>query len=299
LNLLKGLTVSGTSLVLPGITNLFAGDLTVDQGAALTLPNLFSYNQGGGCNVNTWLISGAGSVLDLSSLTNLAGSSCGSLALQALNGGQLLLGGLTNIFAGHVQMLSSGSGSVVDLHALANFLNPANSSRLTTTNGGTILLNEQPSIFSGVALNIAAGTPNLAPISLPATNLVLHGDAWRSYQVEQRDTTSPANPWTDFRRVPLTNAFQVIGRPAPANREFRAWEFIADPHGLDLTVEGDVARLVLYAPTNQTLEVESTTNLMPVVIWETLDTVTMTNTFRIFTPSPLSEPQRFFRTIPL
>ncbi|MBC8097333.1 MAG: hypothetical protein H7Y43_16125, partial [Akkermansiaceae bacterium] len=44
-----------------------------------------------------------------------------------------------------------------------------------------------------------------------------------------------------------------------------------------------------------TLQVQAATNLNPVVNWNTIDTVTMTNTFRLLTPEPATQPQRYFR----
>jgi len=166
-----------------------------------------------------------------------------------------------------VYFLASGNGSVIDLRSRSNFLNAADLSKLTATNGGTILL-PAPSFLSGVILNIAADSTGLAPVRLPGTNLVLHGIAWHSYWVEQRDTALPNNPWGFFRRVPLTNEFQIIAPRATANREFRAWEFVGDPYFLDLTVQPNAGVIpVLYGPSNQTFEVLGATNLAPITLW--------------------------------
>jgi hypothetical protein len=52
---------------------------------------------------------------------------------------------------------------------------------------------------------------------------------------------------------------------------------------------------VLYGPTNHTLDVQTTTNLLPTTQWEPFATVSMTNTFRIFPLEPLTTPRRFYK----
>jgi hypothetical protein len=179
-------------------------------------------------------------------------------------------------------------------------LNASGLSQLTATNGGTILLNDEPLFLSGVVANFAAGTPGLPELTLGGTNLVLHGHAWHSYWTEIRDTTSPANPWQFFQRVPLTNDFQIIAPRAAANREFRGWEFVADPELFDLDVRPGIGIVpILYAPTNQSFAVTTATNLNPPVLWDAYDTVTMTNTFRIFPAESFGTPQKYFRVTPL
>ena len=64
--------------------------------------------------------SGAGSVLDLSGVTNLAGGSCGALVLQALAGGQIVLSNLTTLPDSNVSALADGTNSEVDLSRLAS-----------------------------------------------------------------------------------------------------------------------------------------------------------------------------------
>ncbi len=292
---LSGITVNGMTVNFPALTNFDSGFFSLTNAATVTVPNLRSYVQGTTCAPDAWVVGGAGSVLDLSGITQLTGGTCAWLDLQAFNGGHLLLGNLTNILSGNVYALASGAGSLIDLHSLANFLNAASLSKLTATNGGDIVLNS-PFLLSGVTLNIAAGTPGLSAVNLAGTNLVLRGNAWRSYWVEQRDTTSPANEWMFLRRVPLTNEFQIIAPRALANREFRAGEFVADPFLLDLTVLPNTGVVpVLYGPTNHTFDVQATTNLSPPVLWEPFATVSLTNTFRIFPLEPLTTPRRFYK----
>jgi hypothetical protein len=297
---LGAITVVGATGQFTGLTNFDNGTMLVSTGATVTAPNLLTYAQDNNCAFRNWLVRDTGSVLDLSALTLLMGARCGTFDIQALNAGHLLLGGVTNILSGTVAVLSSDSGSLIDLGSLANFLNPAGLSRLVATNGGAILLNQEPFILSGASVNFAVGTPNYPPTMLAASNLVLHGNAWCSYWIEQRSATSPSSPWTFFQRVPLTNEFQVIGPPAAAGTEFRVWEFVADPFALELTaVPGAGVDVVLYGPANHTFDVQATTNLATPVLWQAIYTIPMTNSFRILPREPLTTPQRFFKVLPL
>ncbi|HXG47155.1 MAG TPA: hypothetical protein VNO52_05995, partial [Methylomirabilota bacterium] len=138
MRLLSGLTVSGTTLELPLITNLFSGNLIVRNGGVLRLPNLFRHEQESRCSVSTWEVSGAGSVLDLSSLTNVTGNGCGELAIKALAGGMADLSNLQTISEGRLSFLADGTNSVVDLAALITSLATARSVSLEVRSGGTI-----------------------------------------------------------------------------------------------------------------------------------------------------------------
>ncbi|MCL4789432.1 MAG: hypothetical protein KJ070_22030, partial [Verrucomicrobia bacterium] len=295
---LAGMTVGGMAANFSSLTNFDGGALVVTNGAMVTAGSLLTYARGDSCVPNTWLVRDAGSVADFSALGQLTSGACASLNVQVLNGGQLYLDHVTNLIGGTIHVLSSGTGSVVGLRALGNYLNPLAESRLTATNGGTILLNDQPFFLSGVAVAFAAGSPGLPQVNLGGSNLVMHGHAWRSYWVETRNTGSPTNPWTFLRVVPLTNDFQIIGPKADADVEFRGWEFVADPYLLELSRAGTNVQLVLYAPEGRTLDVLAATNLTPVVTWSNLHTVTMTNTFRILPPEPATARERYFRTVP-
>lgn len=188
---------------------------------------------------------------------------------------------------------------MLDLHSLINFLNPSPLSRLTATNAGSLFLSSQPFFLSGVAVNFATGTPGWPPTTLAATNLWMHGSAWRSYRVESRDSSVPTNPFALWRRVPLTNDFESLGPIAPANCEFRGQEFVADPFLLDLLSVSGGVDLVFYAPASQSFEVQATNNVTAPLPWPVAYEVTMTNTFRFLPREPLTNAQRFFKVNPL
>lgn len=293
---LRSITVMGTNASFDALTNLDGGSLSAVSGGLIAAPALANYEKGTDCTPATWLSRGAGSVLTLPALAQLTGGDCVPLTMVATNGGQILLGSLGRIPGGTVVAAVAGSGSVLDLHALSNFLSAPNLSRLTATNGGSILFNDQPLFLSGVSANLVGSAPTLPQLNLAGTNLILHGNAWRSYWTEIRDTTSATNLWEFLQRVPLTNDFQVIAPRAVADREFRGWEFVADPFALELVSHPGVdVQPVLYGPVNHGFEVLRTADLVPPVTWEPLATVSMTNTFRILPSESVTNPRRFFK----
>jgi hypothetical protein len=292
--LLQGLNIRATTLELTGMAQFFSGDLSVSEGAVLRLPGLFEHDQSTGCLVNTWSVRGPGSLLDLGSLTNLVGGSCGWLNIEALGGGRIDLASVTSIDEGTIGILASGPESQIDLRSLREFRSSTGSSGLILTNEGTVWLNPAGTIFSGVEIHVMDINPDLPLTNLAATNLVLYGNPWRSYRVESRNL--PDDDWSFYRRVALTNQFQVVGRaPSPGGR-FRVEEFIADPAAFELSViSGMGVQPVLYGPIGQSLEVQRTDISREPAVWELVGTISMTNSFRILSLEPFTIPQRYFR----
>ena len=146
------LALAGPSFISTAqLTNIDGANLSVSGGAALSLPAVLSYQAG--CANITWQASGAGSVLDLPGLTSLQGASCGgTLNIQALSGGQVLLDHLGAIPAGTVAARADGANSVVNVSSLIHY-QPASTS-LIGTNGGVILL-------SGPLLSITANNASM------------------------------------------------------------------------------------------------------------------------------------------
>lgn len=97
-------------------------------------------------------------------------------------------------------------------------------------------------------------------------------------------------------RVPLTNNAQLVDFKPTANYELRMWDFVADSPILDLSVSSSSqVQLCLYAPTNQTYEVLTTSSLFPGFAWQSCGTAMMTNAFHIFLQGPAVDPARFYR----
>ena len=222
------LTVDGSVPNFGRVTNIDDCDIIALSGGVARLTNVFWVTHG---NQNpTWKADGAGSLVDLSSLTSLTVGYYRALYVQAYNGGKVDLRRLTALATGSVQVTADGTGSVIDLSTLSGFVSVgSSSSSLTARNGGIILLNNQAFLLANVAINIPPGNPVLPATLTASSTLTLYGQPWHSYWVEKRDTRSNTNPWVFVARVPVTVAFQAIGPALDGNTEYRVWEFIADP----------------------------------------------------------------------
>src|SRR5271157_2598176 len=141
LNIGSGATLSVTA---SGATNIDGANLYASGGATLSLPAATSYTNNGGWGANyTLQASGAGSVLSLPNLTTITGStqSNANIYLNATAGGTLDLHAATAVASGAVNLLADGTGSLLDLSALASFqgfFGYYDTSNIQATNGGTL-----------------------------------------------------------------------------------------------------------------------------------------------------------------
>ncbi len=85
------LTVTGTAITLPGLTDVDGSSLYAKSGGGLALPGLTSYSSNG----TTFQADGTLSVLDVSALTTLTQQNPWSIA--ATNGGEIKLTGMTSL----------------------------------------------------------------------------------------------------------------------------------------------------------------------------------------------------------
>jgi hypothetical protein len=165
------LDVSGT-LVLSAVTNIDSCSFYLSGGATLSLPEVLNYSNNSAYNSPVFQASGAGSVLALTSLTNVINTiqSFGSyfpMAIQALDGGRVNMGGLVSIDSGLVGVLADATNSEVDLSALTSFYGLGGSG-LQATDGGAISLGHL-GVLNGVTLSEdAVSTLNLTTV----TNLI-------------------------------------------------------------------------------------------------------------------------------
>jgi len=296
---LRSLTASSVTLArttndFSSLTNINGSSFSVSDQAVLTLTNL----------TTLWLtnaalsfsVAGAGSLIDLSGVTNISVGWPYTVWVGAYNGGKIDLRN-TDSIGGSCSISSWNSGSLVDLSNLSAFATPVGASSLAAQSGGVILLSDRVLLLVNVAVDWAGNS--LVPPQIPASPSVsLYGRAWHSYWVVVRDTPNPASPWQLFARVPLTNDLEVISGPPVAWQAFRVWEFMADPAIVDLNrVAGGQLQLVLYGATNRSFRVETTNSLdrLPAGWAAWAETGVMTNTFRLFTPFTPTEKQRFYR----
>jgi hypothetical protein len=288
------LMVTNGSVTLGNVVDVDDASLYVSGGATLSLTGVMSFQAG--CANILWQASGADSVLGLPGLTNLQGSTCGdTLNIQALTGGKVNLDNLQTIANDSVGFLSDDAGSVINLSSLSAFVLQNGQGSLTAENGGTILFNNQFLLLANVAINIPAGNPILPATLVASSALTLYGQAWNSYQVEEWNMLAPRSPVTVLL-VPLTNSFETIAATPAPNIAFLVTDFVANPPILQLALTPDSeVQLVLYAASNETYQIQITTNLGGKITWTNGSSVVMTNSFRIFPPTLPAQPALFYR----
>jgi hypothetical protein len=142
-------TRGGGNILVPQLAHASQMNLHASGGAILSLLALRSYQNAAGCADATWQASGAGSVLDLSGLTNVVGGTCGTLNVQALSDGQVILTNVTSMANGKVSVLADGANSVVDFSGLSSRTN-RDSFSLEARNGGQILIPNRPPVISSI-----------------------------------------------------------------------------------------------------------------------------------------------------
>ncbi len=146
------------SFSVSGTTAMTATTIRALNGATITLPAA-SY-AGTSSSNSQFLADGAGSVLDLSSITTLSGGTfIRTFFVTATNGGEVDLSGLTEITGGATWIESQAAGSEIDLSSLVTFndTNGNRSSRIDDRGGGTIVT---PSLASldGIDVFLQSGT---------------------------------------------------------------------------------------------------------------------------------------------
>ena len=124
------LTASGEGITLTvnGSTTVSNANLSAEAGATLSLPNLVSYSsvtEGNGGIIeiasNTLEATGTGSTLAMDNLTALTeGNSDDTLTVEAQAGGTVTLPALAEIDTGTVDLVSDGTGSVLEISALTS-----------------------------------------------------------------------------------------------------------------------------------------------------------------------------------
>jgi hypothetical protein len=191
------LSITGGSYNLAGLTDVDGSSLYVSGGGSLALPGLTSYtSQAGGAGI--FKADGAGSVLDLSSLTSLTEQ--GFVEFDGTDGGKVNLSALTSLPDNVGDLFNvSGSGGTIDLSALASILPGPGQIDISILTGGTLSLpvlkqaniaqlSNSGSLTVGGALTVqgdytqgATGTLNVqiggTPASGPFGQLAVQGTA--------------------------------------------------------------------------------------------------------------------------
>lgn len=278
--------------VFTGLTN-FASYLDCNSLGRAEFPSLTELNT---TSNPVSFSASSGGVIELSQVTNAVVETYG-LSLSASYGGRIEIPNLETIVAGSVTVSANGTDAIVDLSGLTGFFSDNNGGSLHTANGGTILLNPDAMLLAGVAIDFQSNPGGvLPPFLAPSQSLVLYGQPWRSYRIESRNPLDAGSPWQLYKRVPLTEALQLIGTRPPKDLALRVHAFIADPPEVDLRLPAaSVAENILFGVPDQSYRLESTTSLNTPIDWEHGPTVTLTNSFFIFPSASTTNNARFYR----
>jgi hypothetical protein len=152
---------AGTTFTANGPAMADDANFYVSAGAVVALPNLGNYHKI--CAGASWTVTGAGSVLNLSGLTNILGDPCGYPVIQATSGGQLLATNVISIAAGPLGFQADGAGSLIDLGKLSSCA--GQSPYLVTfeaSAGGSILM---PLMRGGPLVSITLSAGGAIPTS--------------------------------------------------------------------------------------------------------------------------------------
>ena len=150
---LTQLTVNGATNSFPALVDFTEGNLSVNNGATVTMPALRNYAKL--CYGANWTVSGANSLLSLPALTNITGQACYYPVIQAQAGGTILMTNLASILAGPLAFQADGADSLIDLSALAS-VSGQDPYQVTfeASGGGTIRIPHMSGgPFTGVLLN--------------------------------------------------------------------------------------------------------------------------------------------------
>jgi len=127
------ITSSGTFTVAPtAAINIDQGELLVQGGGSATVP-VTSYTSASGCGGHSLRATGAGSFLDLSSLTNVIQPGCSALTIRADAGAEVDVSSLA-IGALNSSFQADGAGSILHLDSMTTLID-----EIRVLNGGTLI----------------------------------------------------------------------------------------------------------------------------------------------------------------
>ncbi|MBI2431596.1 MAG: hypothetical protein HYV26_01850, partial [Candidatus Hydrogenedentes bacterium] len=131
---------AGVEFRADGATNIDGAHLNAQSGATLRLPQLTSYSAGLVAAEIYFRAEGAGSAIDLSSVTSVFPPISGQrLHLWAFGGATLIMDALTEINSGRVSLQAEGATGLVDVSSLTSILNStASNGQIVVSNGGEV-----------------------------------------------------------------------------------------------------------------------------------------------------------------
>ena len=157
--------------------------------------------------------------------------------------------------------------------------------------------------ISGAVTSAPAMLSVIAPIERKMVSaLTLLGQPGSALNLEDTYTLGPSANWAALDNVALTNTSQWyfdLSTPLPPQRFYRAWQLgpTSVAPALDLHL---VPALTLTGAVGKAVRVDYINQFGPTDAWVTLDTVTLTNTSRIYIDlSAIGQPPRLWRVMPV
>ena len=184
-----------SSISTSAIASITASDLYAAGGADLAFPVLTSYSNP--ANSATIQANGAGTILDLTRLTGLAGGAPGLggngsvLDINAQAGGEVALGNVVTYTGGSTNFHADGTNSTIFLNDLQRIFSDAYyNSVIQASNGGTITLNAGTVTLSRVDVQVvSSGT--IVGGTLQMSGGTLSGNSTIQANVFNSGSTSP------------------------------------------------------------------------------------------------------------
>jgi len=153
---------AGTVLTSSGSVSADGANFNISGGAVMTLPALQNYDAG--CGLFNWMVTGAGSMLNLPGLTNLTAPTCGSAGrIEAEAGGRIVA---TNL----ISINDDGDPEPVQADGVNSLVNFSNLQTVTgaflvtfeASDGGTNLI---PRLLGGTNVGVALNPGGVVPIT--------------------------------------------------------------------------------------------------------------------------------------
>ena len=167
----------GGTINVDAVANINGANLLVNDGVTLALPSVTGVNHNNNLGEPVWRVTGAGSRIDASSITQFDLSTIRSVTMDALAGGVIDLSGMTliDIDPGgfdfqlrNINFKADGAGSLIDLSALTNFNDEGpGRSLMQPVNGGEIRV---PNLVTATHVNfVLNGTGTILTEQLTST----------------------------------------------------------------------------------------------------------------------------------
>ncbi len=250
------LYVTGGSYSLAGLTDVDSSNLFVSNGGSLALPGLIRFDADNGGN-STFQADGAGSVLDVSKLTNLTQTES-AWSVEATNGGEVNLTGLTNLGSNGDLFLTDTGNSTLLLNSNLTTLDGVN----VTLDGTDKSVANSWTTFTNGYLYVTGGSYSLAGLtdvdgsnlfvsnggSLALPGLTSYASTFTTFQADGTGSVLDVSALTSLTQQSkwIVNAFNG------GEVKLSGMTSLDGPQGISLTADGGGSTIDLSALTSLT-----------------------------------------------